>query len=583
MSVCDILFHAEEYSISDLVNPKYWLTELYSGVTTASGQSITPYSATSVSAYYAAMRVISEDVAKLPLITYRRVRPRGKERAPSHPYYDLLHLQPHPEIGAMSFRETLTQWAMGWGDGYARIVRDRKGLATRLVPQHPSKVEIRRTDDKGDLYYRVKTKNGEYVDVLDQEMIHIHGMGDDGVKGYSVAQIAAETLGLSKAAEKCGASLFGQGINPRILLKHPATLRDDGRERLKEQWDKLYGDPSEIHRTAVLEEGMSVEKLTIPPEDAQFLETRQFQVEEVARWFRVPPHKIGHLEKSTNNNIEQQSIEYLTDCLLSWLRRWEEELARKLFPGTEYFAEHLVDGLLRGDGESRGKFYREMFYIGSMSPNDIREKENANPVDGGDTYFVPVNMMRLEDVAEGVQAAAPGAPGTSAPTDDEDEEESSPRGPARAPAEPPGGARRGERGPGAEALLAAFRPVLSKSVGRLVRKEEAAIGRAAKRYRPPEGAAALKSWWSDFSSEQLTALREDCQPVLAGYAALDGGAPWSGTHEAALVRHLARAQALLELDTAALDAAMAGYLRDETAITVADLLAAQAAPAGPGA
>jgi HK97 family phage portal protein len=409
-------FTPKASAISDLLHPTAWLRDWAMGRTTLAGVNVTPASAMTLPTYYACIRAISEDIGKLPLITYRRLEPRGKERDPSHPLYALLHDAPNDDMEAMTFRETLTQYALAWGNGYALIDRDSRMQPIALHPVHPSRVVVRRDDD-GLLVYDIY--GGELLPgaVLDQvyrvrsdDMIHIRGLAAEGIVGYSVAQLAAESLGLSLAAQTFGAAFFGNGAAMSGVLEHPGKLSDQAAKHLRESFESVYSGPQNAGKVGILEEGMKYARLGIPPDDAQFLETRLFQVRDVCRWFRFPLHKAGDLEFATYTNIEQQSIEYVTDTLMPWCVRFEQQINRKLFGiRSEYFCEHALQGLLRGDMAARGEFYTRMFGMAALSPNDIRELENASPIGPeGDNYFIQSNNHTpIKQVVEGNTHDAP--------------------------------------------------------------------------------------------------------------------------------------------------------------------------------
>lgn len=404
---------------SDLQSPSAWLLSWAMGTRTSAGIAVGPVTAMTLPIYYACLRNISEDVGKLPLHTYRRMA-RGKRRALDHPAYALLHDAPNPDMSAMTFRETLTHHALAWGNGYAEIVWTPANEVAALWPIHPSRVQVRR-DDEGLLVYDVYGSEltlpgslGRSVQRLRQEnVLHIKGLGAEGYEGYSVLRLAAESLGMTLAAQTFGSAFFGNGTTIGAILTHPNTLSEKAVQRLRESWQTIYGGPSNAMKMAILEEGMKYERLGIPPEEAQFLETRQFQVEEICRWFRMPKSKIHDLTDSTYSNMEQQNLEYVPDTLMPWLVRWEQELKRKLFAEEpEVFAEHAVQGLLRGDQAARASFYKDLFGVGAISPNDIREFENMNSIGPqGDTYFVAANNFQpLEMVVSSATTEEPEAP-----------------------------------------------------------------------------------------------------------------------------------------------------------------------------
>lgn len=411
MNILKRIWNTASTSISDLLNPKKWLiSALSGGRLTTSGEHVSPESAMTLSAYFACLRCISEDVGKLPLIVYKEVKPRGRERLINSPIYNLLKTKPNNEMSSISFRETLQHWAMGWGNGYAEIVRDGGGVAREMYPIHPSRVTVIR-DTSGEILYRVRPsidlqtgaatgKGDRYL--RPDEMFHLHGLGKAGIDGYSIAGLAAESLGVGLAAQKFGAAFFGNGTSVGGILSHPGKLSDPAIEKLKKAWNEAHQGAGNAHGLAVLEEGLKYDRTSIPPEDAQFIETRQFSVEDVCRWFRVPPHKIQHLLRATFSNIEQQSIEYVVDCLMPWLERWEQEIKRKLIGEneTEVYAKHLINGLMRGDQAARAAFYKALFEMGALSPNDIRELEDMNPIEDGDNYYVQLNLTTLKNAGQ---------------------------------------------------------------------------------------------------------------------------------------------------------------------------------------
>lgn len=415
-------FAPKATAISDLLHPTAWLQDWAMGRRTLAGVHVTPASAMTLPTYYACLRAISEDIGKLPLLTYRRLDPRGKERAPDHPLYSLLHDAPNDDMESMTFRETLTHYALAWGNGYALVDRDSRLTPVALHPIHPSRVVVRR-DDQDRLVYDVY--GGELVPgaqlqqvyrVRSDDMLHLRGLGAEGITGYSVAQLAAESLGLTLAAQTFGAAFFGNGAAMGGVLEHPGKLSDQGAKHLRESFESVYSGPENAGKVAILEEGMKYARLAIPPNDAQFLETRLFQVRDICRWFRVPLHKVGDLEFATYTNIEQQAIEYVQDTLMPWCVRWEQQLQRKLFGiRSPYFCEHALQGLMRGDQAARSQFYTSLFGIGVFSPNDILELENMSPIGPeGDEHFVASNnLMPLKKVVEQAEqpvASVPFAP-----------------------------------------------------------------------------------------------------------------------------------------------------------------------------
>lgn len=395
-----------------LENPPTWLEKNLLGVTAdddaaeTGGVPITSENALSVSAVWACVRAISEDVAKLPLILYRETGGKGKERLKTHPLYRLLHDAPNPDMSSFDFRSTVTAHALLTGNGYGRIYRDGVSRPSEFEILDPTRVEVRRSTVDGSIVYVYRDPwTGKRETIFADDILHIRGLGFNGLVGYSVVEWARRSLGLTAAAEKFGAAFFGNSSTPKGVLEHPGELDDEGEDRLRKSWEAAHRGPGNANRVAILEDGLKFKPVTIPPEDAQFLETRQFQIAEVCRWFRMPPHKVADLSRATFSNIEHSSIEYVGDTLMPWLVRWEQEIRRKCFTSSErntLAAEHLVAALLRGDLKSRYEAYAIGKQWGWLNSDRICEMENLNPIGGraGEVYLVPVNMADAETIGE---------------------------------------------------------------------------------------------------------------------------------------------------------------------------------------
>jgi HK97 family phage portal protein len=370
---------------------------------TPTGVTITEGTALALATYWDCVRVISEDVGSLPFPVYRQLEPRGKVRAPEHRLYGLLHDEPNPEMQAMDFREALTAHAVSWGNGYAEIERGGDGQIRALWPLRPDRMRLERIE--GRLWY-FYTVSGVTYPLRPEQVLHIHGLGWDGVVGYSVARIAARSLGLSAALEEYASRLFSNGAAPRGVLERPLEakkLSDEAITRMRTQWAETYGGLSNAHRVAILEEGVSYKAVGMGANEAQMLESRLFQAVEICRWFRMQPHKVGILDRATWGNIEQQNIEHGTDTIRPWCVRWEQAIAARCFSAEErrqYVAEHVIDALLRGDSKTRHETYQIGIMSGYYSPNDVAELENRNPIPNGDQYFIPLNLIPLEQAGE---------------------------------------------------------------------------------------------------------------------------------------------------------------------------------------
>ena len=372
-----------------------------------SGKRVNERSAMQMTAVYSCVRILSEAVAGLPLHLYRYTDNGGKEKAVDHPLYFLLHDEPNSEMTSFVFRETLMTHLLLWGNAYAQIIRNGKGEILALYPLMPDRMTVDR-DDKGRLYYEYRVSNedaptmqGNLVRLQPSDVLHIPGLGFDGLVGYSPIAMAKNAIGMAIACEEYGAKFFANGAQPSGVLEHPGTIKDPS--RVRESWTQTFGGSQNANKVAVLEEGMKYTPISISPEQAQFLETRKFQINEIARIFRVPPHMVGDLEKSSFSNIEQQSLEFVKYTLDPWVSRWEQGMVRSLLAAEEkkeYFIKFNVDGLLRGDYQSRMNGYAIGRQNGWMSANDIRELENLDRIPeelGGDLYLINGNMTKLED------------------------------------------------------------------------------------------------------------------------------------------------------------------------------------------
>ena len=372
-----------------------------------SGKRVTEQSAMQMTAVYSCVRILSEAVAGLPLHLYKYNDKGGKEKAIDHPLYRILHDEPNPEMTSFIFRETLMTHLLLWGNAYSQIIRNGKGEIVALYPLMPNKMKVDR-DENGVLYYEythssdeADTMKNTTVRLSSYDVLHIPGLGFDGLVGYSPIAMAKNAIGMAIACEEYGAKFFANGAAPSGVLEHPGVIKDP--QRVRDSWQSTYGGTANAHRVAVLEEGMKYTPISISPEQAQFLETRKFQINEIARIFRVPPHMVGDLEKSSFSNIEQQSLEFVKYTLDPWVIRWEQALSRALFTEeekTSMFIKFNLEGLLRGDYVSRMSGYATARQNGWMSANDIRELENLDLIpdeQGGNLYLINGSMLPLKN------------------------------------------------------------------------------------------------------------------------------------------------------------------------------------------
>lgn len=402
MSIFKGLFKSRDKPQNSYDSPSY---TYFFGRSTA-GKSVNDRTAMQQIAVYACVRVLSEAIAQLPLHVYEYTD-KGKERVPKHPLYFLLHDQPNPEMTSFVFRETLMSHLLIYGNAYAQIIRNGRGDVMGLYPLMPDKIKADR-DERNRLIYKYSRydeqnpnfrEQGEII-LPSEQVLHIPGLGFDGLVGYSPIAMAKNAIGLAVACDEYGASFFANGASPSAVLEHPGVIKNP--ERVREAWHRAYGSGNS-HKTAILEEGMKYTPISIPNNEAQFLETRKFQIEEIARLYRVPLHMIGDLDHATFSNIEHLSLEFVKYTLDPWLIRWEQSLMKALLSDSEkgrYFIKFNVEGLLRGDYASRMSGYATARQNGWMSANDIRELEDMNLIpeeEGGNLYLVNGSMSRLSD------------------------------------------------------------------------------------------------------------------------------------------------------------------------------------------
>jgi len=372
---------------------------LFGGAT--SGKAVNERTAMQTSAVYACVRILSESIAGLPLHVYRYTSDGGKERTAMHPLYRMLHDEPNREMTSFVFRETLMAHLLLWGNAYAQIIRDGRGYPVALYPMLPDRMSVDR-DSKGELVYTYQSDKGQ-VKLRKESVLHIPGLGFDGLIGYSPIAMAKNAVGLALATEDYGAAFFANGANPGGVLEHPGVIKPEQADRLRESWATQFGGAN-AHKVAVLEEGLKFHQISIPPEQAQFLETRKFQINEIARIFRVPPHMVGDLEKSSFSNIEQQSLEFVKYTIDPWVVRWEQSLQQSLILPSEksaVFIRFNLDGLMRGDYQSRMQGYSVGIQNGFYSVNDVRGLEDLNLLpdsEGGNIHVLNGNMVKLADV-----------------------------------------------------------------------------------------------------------------------------------------------------------------------------------------
>jgi HK97 family phage portal protein len=363
----------------------------YSGLPTMAGNKVDEKSALKFGPVYAAVKRISESVASLPLNLYH-LAGRNKNKALDHPLYRLLHLQPNPEQTRIQMWESLISHLLLCGNAYAHIPQTLLGEPTALWPLDPLKMQVKRSQRTGVLVYEyTMTDTGEKFLFPPWEILHIGGLGFNGLVGYSVIGLMRESIGLGMAQEEFSSRFYSNGASPLGVLETGGPLEGDARADLQRWWDETYGGMSNSHKTVIAGPGLKFHPLTIPQKDAQFLETRNFSVRDVARWFGIPPHMIGDMADAKWANIEAQGIDYVVYTLRPILVRAEQAMEVKFNLGPEYEIRHVVEGLLRGDSAARSALYHEALIDGWMNRNEVRELEDRNPANGLDEFLIPSN------------------------------------------------------------------------------------------------------------------------------------------------------------------------------------------------
>jgi HK97 family phage portal protein len=359
----------------------------------------------------AAIRVISENIASLPLQVFERLPNGGKRLALEHRLYGMLHDSPNPEMGSMVFRETMQTHIESWGNAYAEIEYDTDGLPLHLWPLRPNDMTVYRID--GELVYLYRTADGEEKRLKRRQVFHIPGLGYDGRIGYSPIHMARRGIALGIAVEEFAGRFYDHDARPgvAIMLGPEFDYDDDAKKRLAESFDATHAGLSNKHRTAVLDEGMGLEQIGWPPELGKLLsESQKWSVPTTSRIFNLSPHMLHDLERATFSNIEEQGLNVSTYQFRPRTVRWDQQIKLQLMQGdTRHFAEHNLDGFLKGKLEDRMKAYWQMFQMGAINPNEIRRKENMNPRDdeAGDSYYVPVNIESVSDEDEELPTELP--------------------------------------------------------------------------------------------------------------------------------------------------------------------------------
>lgn len=498
------------------------------GPVSATGLRVTPENAMQVSTVFACRKVISETLAMLPLIVYERTGENARRRAVDEPTYRLLHRAPNAWQTPYDFKECLTGWAALHGNGYAHKIFSRHGVVTSLIPVHPSLVRLelvsvsgrslgrqpydpdalmsRNDGEEIQLRYMVKQGDGSEKPFAQSEMLHIRGISFDGIGGVALSRQAREAIALAQAMEAFGARYFANDATVGMLLEHPGQLSEGAQKRLKDSWLAM-GGVGNAFKPRILEEGMKATRLDAKARDAQLTEARASQVVEICRYFRMPPHKVQHLQDATFSNIEHQGIEFGTDTMQPWAVRWEQACTRDLIVDDEkYYAEVMMNALMRGDSAARSTYYREMFHIGTLSRNEIRASENQNPIDGGDKYYINAATVPLDSSGKPMVESTDNAgrsrsalPRSVDDVDDEEDEEDEEDGRAES-----------------------FGVLLADAADRIALAETRELEkRASKRV---ENAEKFRAWAEDFYAAHEQYVFRVISPLARAWSALGGDA-----------------------------------------------------------
>lgn len=485
MGLLSTLFERRDsFSVSEHLPDSHWFWRWLGGRSEA-GVVVNEQTALNTLMFASCVMLLADTYATVPLGVYRKLEPRGRETARNHSLYRVLATQPNPTMNSFTYRHLQMVHLATWGNSYSEIERTR-GDVRALWPFHPSAVRPYQRSDRS-LWYEV-TEGTTKRDIPAENMLHIRGLATQGLMGLTPLTMMRQAIGIAVAAEEYGARFFANDARPSVLLKHPMTLSEEARQNLKTSWEETHGG-SNRGGVAILEEGLDVATLSVPPDDAQFIQTRQFEARQIAGFFRVPPHLISDVERSTSwgTGIEQQQIAFVVYTMQAWFTRAEQEMNRVLLPENEqnrYYVKFNLNGLMRGDSAARKEFYATGRQWGYMSANDVRELEDMNPIPNGDVYLQPLNM---------VEAGA-----QSDPSPDPDAEPERSAGPSEFRS------AREERSVTARRRLAnAHVAVYRDAIGRLIRIEQQEVGKAVRTHLRERSADSFEAWLRDYYYERL--------------------------------------------------------------------------------
>ncbi|MCP4897602.1 MAG: phage portal protein [bacterium] len=480
-----------------LKNPSRWLQDWFGGgALTKAGTRVTEANALKLWAAHACVNLLSRTVGQLGCITYERLMPRGRNRAHDHYNYEKLHLRPNPEMSAVSFFRTLTAHRETWGNSYGLMDVDGRGRITAIWPVAPHRVHPERAPNTKALRYRVTLPNGQDQFVPPELMLHVPGLGYDGVVGYNRIEMARELLGKGFALEEFTSRFFSQGTHAGLVISHDQNLGQEGRESLEKSLATDYAGLGKSHKILLLEESMKVEKVGFPPQQSQFIETQELTLRQICGFWSVPPYMLGLQDKEPKASTEQKGLEFLVYTMGALLVAWEQEINWKMYTPAErrrYYSEFLVDSILRATIKERFEAYKTARYGGWMDGNEIRERENLNPREGLDEPWMPVNMIPAS-LAETYLLTAKGNP-------DKTERSALP----------------------ADTLRDQYLPLLEERLGTLVRREVADVKSAARKMLAEDGDSTFRSWLDDYYGEHPLRIQNRLAAIAESLDVASGG------------------------------------------------------------
>jgi HK97 family phage portal protein len=486
------------------------------------GLDVDRYTALGLPIVWACVRVLAETLASLPIILYKRIE-GGKERAEEHPLYPILHIQPNPDQTSFIFKEQLQGHLGIFGNAYAQIVRDGRGYIKELWPLDPSRVTPDRSGGTLRFIYKESGKAADTV-LARENVLYIPGLSFDGIRGYAPLEINRQTLGLALAAKRYSAEFFANDATPTIALVSPGKLSDEASKRMGDSWKTAHGKWGKKHTPAILEQGTEIKQLSLDPDKVQLVEIQKFLTREVCRFYRMQPHLVQDLENATFTNIEQQSLEFVIHTMRPWLIRWEQAITTQLLSERdrkEYFAEFLIDALLRGDIVARATAYRTFIEIGVLNADEVREMENKNKREGGDTYYAPQNWQATSGSGLEQQNEKDELAREQMQAQMDAKAQAAPAQPAQEPAQRSLSApeSRAARSANSRRKLAnAFDGLIRDTVSRIVRKEQRDIRVAVSDYVTQRDLGDLNLWLDKYYTGLPDYIKKQITPVYQTFS-----------------------------------------------------------------